>query len=115
MDYSNLPPEIKDKRRKEALASWHKLSPEQKRTRERKYALKKLYGITPDQFDEMLREQEGKCALCKEPFAETPHVDHCHTTGKVRGLLHTKCNTGIGMFGDNPQKLALAIEYLRAS
>ena len=108
-------PEWLQKQRERARRSWHQLTPEQKRTRERKYALKKLYGLTPEQFDELMEAQQGRCALCKEPFDKTPHVDHDHATGKVRGLLHTNCNTALGSFRDSPEILRLAIEYLQAA
>jgi Recombination endonuclease VII len=81
----------------------------------RKYNLKKMYGITLDQFAAMLAEQGSVCAICK---ADTPrgkgawHVDHCHSTGRVRGLLCHDCNTGIGKLKDSPQLLRDAISYL---
>ena len=81
----------------------------------RKYHLKKLYGITPAQFDALLLSQNGKCAICK---TDAPggkgawHVDHCHHTGKVRGLLCHDCNTGIGKLKDSPRLLRDAISYL---
>ena len=77
---------------------------------------KKRYGITVDDYNSMLEEQGHRCAICK---AESPdkrcvrfHVDHCHTTGKVRGLLCNNCNIGLGKFQDNPQFLIEAAKYL---
>ena len=80
----------------------------------RKYQLNKLYGITPEQHDVMLFKQQNKCAICRE-LLSTPHVDHCHTTGKVRGLLCINCNHGIGKFKDNIDMLQHAINYLKQS
>ena len=54
-------------------------------------------------------EQQGKCALCPEPAT---HLDHCHDTGKIRGLLCVKCNSGLGMFKDSVETLKAAIDYL---
>jgi hypothetical protein len=72
------------------------------------------YGITDQQYREMLVEQNGKCAICKKPPTDRRlAVDHCHTTGKVRGLLCMKCNTGLGHFEDNLKFLEEAQEYLR--
>ena len=81
--------------------------------------LKKAYGITLDQYNEMLSKQDGKCMIClsdnngfynKKPKAFA--VDHCHTTGKIRGLLCGDCNTGIGLLKDNIDLLNNAIKYL---
>ena len=70
-----------------------------------------LYGVTPKRFDEMLQEQAGRCLICEEPLRH-PAVDHCHETGKVRGLLCRRCNTAIGGLHDDPALLQRAIEYL---
>lgn len=75
------------------------------------------YGITVDYYNSMLAKQGGGCALCgcKDSGCSKKdrlHVDHCHTTGKVRGLLCTNCNQGLGKFKDNPDRLRKAAEYL---
>lgn len=76
----------------------------------------KQYGLTPAQKDEILTNQAYGCAICgtTEPKGKgkTFHVDHNHTTGKVRGLLCTQCNIGIGMFRESQERLRLAIVYL---
>jgi hypothetical protein len=84
--------------------------------------LKRLYGITVDQYYSMLESQGGGCAICetkvpssrKRKYAsiEMFFVDHCHTTGKVRGLLCSRCNRGIGFFDDSIDKLNSAVNYL---
>ena len=76
------------------------------------------YGITPEQYEVMLKEQKDKCKICERMFDEettVPHVDHCHSTGKVRGLVCRSCNTGLGFFEDNTEWLKKAITYLEAS
>jgi hypothetical protein len=79
----------------------------------RRHALKKLYGITPEQWDEMYETQEGRCLICgKKPRAKRLHVDHCHETGAVRGLLCSPCNSGIAHLNHDPALLARAIDYL---
>jgi len=81
----------------------------------RKYKLKSQYNMTPEQYDEMFNNQEGKCLICKRPeieFKKGLEIDHCHVTGKVRGLLCMDCNTGLGKFKDNITLLQKAIEYL---
>lgn len=78
----------------------------------------KAYGLTPDDYDSLLEKQDGKCAICARPAAEAPgkhglHIDHCHTTGAVRGLLCANCNRGLGLFADDPSALETAAQYLR--
>ena len=82
--------------------------------------LKKL-GISFDDYLTMLKEQNGVCKICKQPeTTSNGHsgkikdlaVDHCHTSGKVRGLLCSSCNSGLGLFKDDVSVLKSAIEYL---
>jgi hypothetical protein len=85
-----------------------------------KYAseLKAKYGISLDDYNRMAAEQGGVCRLCKMPPAgkcrtdRILHVDHSHTTGKVRALLCLKCNRALGMFGDDINALTNAAMYL---
>ncbi len=74
--------------------------------------LTRQYGLSLAQYNEMLDRQHGRCAICREPFHARPAVDHDHASGRVRGLLCTFCNTGIGLFRDDPARLRSAIEYL---
>jgi hypothetical protein len=77
--------------------------------------LKENYGISREDYDRMFSEQKGLCAICKNPpDGDKPlNVDHCHSTGKVRKLLCTKCNFGLGYFRDNISFLDAAAEYLK--
>lgn len=75
------------------------------------------YGITKQQFDNWMQAQDGKCGLCgMEPQGfggvRGLHIDHCHETGRARGLLCGDCNTAIGRFGDDPVRLRAAADYL---
>lgn len=74
-----------------------------------------LYGVTKDYLLALYEKQQGKCAICgDEPKTMRGlHVDHCHTTGAVRGLLCHGCNTGIGALKDDPALLSKAISYLK--
>lgn len=76
------------------------------------------YGITIADFERMRQEQGGCCAVCGRSDSADKrgyrlHVDHCHATGKVRGLLCSNCNLGIGKFGDKPELLDAALQYVR--
>ena len=78
----------------------------------RKYLLKRKYKLTPEEVVAMIEEQEGCCAICGLYRGEKLVIDHNHTTGKVRALLCTGCNTGLGLFGDDEELLNKARSYL---
>jgi len=82
----------------------------------RKQHLKRSYGITPEQYAELLDKQEHKCAVCHTTEPGGKHnifvVDHCHTTGAVRGLLCKDCNIALGLLKDNTDTIANLIRYL---
>jgi hypothetical protein len=80
---------------------------------DKKYKLKKRYGLTMEQHEKMHEIQDGKCAICNEdPYPKKLMVDHCHESSDVRGLLCNTCNLGIGFFKDNKELLQSAINYL---
>ncbi|WP_368666381.1 endonuclease VII domain-containing protein [Micromonospora sp. BL4] len=79
----------------------------------REYHLQRRYGVGQKEFDELLAEQGGVCAICERPDPE--HLDHDHRTGWVRGILCFNCNGGLGQFRDSPMRLARAITYLRGT
>jgi len=76
------------------------------------YYLKWMFNITLEDYNTMLEQQDNKCCICKINYSKTYHVDHCHTTNKVRGLLCDQCNKGLGHFKDNIDYLQSAIKYL---
>ena len=76
-----------------------------------RYRMKK-YGLTKDQFFSIRERQDNRCKICATKFIREPHVDHCHTTDKVRGLLCSKCNTALGLVNDSPEILNSMIVYL---
>jgi hypothetical protein len=80
----------------------------------RKARLKYDYGITPEQYDALLQEQNGLCAICKERPVAKLCVDHDHPTELIRGLLCRLCNLGLGHFKDDIARLRAAIVYLEA-
>ncbi len=75
--------------------------------------LQRKFGITIEHYEQLLAEQDGVCAICKEPPERTRlAVDHDHSTGAIRGLLCSDCNTAIGLLGDDPSTIQSALTYL---
>lgn len=105
--YLNLCKECRNAREK----NYQKPSYEKRR----QYMLKYHYDITPADYNALYEEQKGTCAICglhQTQFDKPLAVDHCHDTGKVRGLLCFDCNTGIGKLKDSPELLQKALDYL---
>lgn len=80
------------------------------------YQMKKNYGIGFFEYDAMFKKQNGLCAICDAPppnhHKKRLNIDHCHTSGRVRGLLCDACNRGIGLLKDSPDLMLKAISYL---
>ena len=120
--YTGKVPRCKDchNKRCRELKPLRPLLAEQQRIGGRKHKIRKAYGISLEVYDLLLHAQDGVCAICKQPetsktrLGHTRHiaVDHDHKDGKVRGLLCTNCNNGIGRFRDNPALLIEAARYL---
>lgn len=102
----------------DARKKWNENNPERAKKSERSRHLKHRYNITLEEYNTMLEEQGGKCKICNSPETKTSHgtgtfaVDHCHETGKVRGLLCNNCNRGLGLFRDDVVILKSALNYL---
>jgi len=80
-----------------------------------KYLFNK-FGITEEDYKLLLEKQDGKCSICKVVLENKyPNIDHCHTTGKVRGILCNCCNRGLGYFKDNEDIMYSAIIYIQNS
>ena len=96
-------------------AKWYEQNKDRMKERMRITAYMRKYGITIEEYEILLAEQNGCCAIClvvTGSDGKRLSVDHNHETGEVRGLLCDNCNTGLGMFKDNPSLLAKAINYL---
>jgi hypothetical protein len=80
----------------------------------RKHYLNKLYGLTTEEYDAMLKARDFRCDICGESEQQDRSlaVDHCHRTGKVRGLLCQACNTAIGKLRDDPSLIRRAASYV---
>lgn len=86
----------------------------------RAYSLQKKFGITIEEYESMCESQAFRCAICQKECRnqrgnrkDVLAVDHCHKTGKIRGLLCMTCNTGLGHFEDDTDTLTRAITYIR--
>jgi hypothetical protein len=96
------------------LANLERVRATQKASK-RRFKLKQV-GITEDKWQTTFDSQHGLCAICQTKLQRNGrevHMDHCHKTGKFRGILCHHCNRGIGMLGDNPDRLIRAAEYLK--
>jgi len=69
------------------------------------------YGLSLQEVENLIASQDGKCAICREA-QEDLQIDHCHDSGKVRGMLCGPCNRALGLFKDNPNSIKRAVEYL---
>jgi hypothetical protein len=105
------------KKMKKNYKNWTNKNP----THRKNNRLVSMYGITLDQYNQMVVVQNNKCAICKQPETVVDKttdktkelcVDHCHVTNKIRGLLCNSCNRGIGNLKDNPTVCRAASDYL---
>jgi len=83
--------------------------------RAKSHQLKYKFGITIEDYDRLLKQQDGRCAICRmEPGDKAFDVDHDHAHEQVRGLLCAQCNKALGLFKDDCASLQRAMEYLNA-
>jgi hypothetical protein len=94
------------------------------REKQRATHIKRTYGIDWDVYLELFSKQRGECGICKILLSthiqvdndhEVAHIDHCHITGKIRGLLCNKCNSAIGYFNESPLLCKLGATYLEVN
>ena len=97
---------------------WERANPDRVHKSTRRAALRRKYGITPEDYDQLLAKQGGRCAICA---TDTPvngrgdryfDVDHDHHTQEVRGLVCMRCNTLLGRLENDPNRVRLAYAYL---
>lgn len=94
------------------VAKWQRDNNYRHNEKTKSYLLRSKYGLTRDDLNAIIEAQGGRCLICNQQ-TEKLRVDHCHVTGKVRGLLCHGCNTGIGLLGEEPDRLEAAAAYLR--
>lgn len=90
------------------LAAYRKANP--RRVKNKNF--KDRYGITVDEYEAMKNAQDGRCRICLAT-GRVLYVDHCHNSGKIRGLLCSQCNSGLGMLKDSSVLVKRALDYLR--
>jgi len=108
--------------KKEYHKKWFAQNKEKLKVYRRAADLKKNYGVSLDQYNDMLVFQNALCAICHKPETQVHHktgfpyslaVDHCHKTNKVRELLCSNCNRTLGMVNDNIELMQKMIEYVQ--
>lgn len=101
---------------------WYQKNKEYSKQKHRNHKLLRAYNITIEDYDKLFEEQKGVCGVCKKPESSVDSrqqvvrrlaVDHCHSTGKVRGLLCQACNTTLGKVEERADILLAMVEYLR--
>lgn len=101
----------------EETSLWYKAN----KDKAKNSSLKRLYGISLNEYNARILAQSNCCPLCNKEFEEgpfgpnSPVVDHCHTHGHVRGIICNECNRGLGYFRDNPTALRKAATYLESN
>lgn len=109
----------------ERVTGWQRANKDRYNAKQRRYRaankerirdqyVRRTFGITLADYERMLDEQDGGCAICgaPEPEGSSLHVDHDHDTGEVRALLCFPCNNALGLLGDDPERVATLLEYL---
>lgn len=102
-----------------AIKKWIAAHPTRRQEISHRSRLKTKYKLTPEAYQKMLDIQFGACAICKQAETNTSGntkflcVDHCHTTGKIRGLLCKSCNIAIGSVKESQERLLAAAAYLK--
>jgi hypothetical protein len=107
-------------KRSEEKAAYYQANKEKMKEQVMRAKMYRKYGITIEEYDAMYADQNGVCAICNQPESlmlrgaiKRLAIDHCHETGKIRGLLCFSCNTALGSFKDDPAIITAALSYLR--
>lgn len=97
------------------VKTWKRNNPQRNKILQKRTVLKRKYKISLEEFNGMLDSQQNKCMICNKTFknAKSTHVDHCHKSGKIRGLLCTNCNIALGYFKDSLSTIRSALKYLK--
>ena len=101
---------------KRSKKNWESKTKQERQNINTKIRLKYNYGLSVEQFEALVKEQNNQCFICgvEGGYNNKPlYVDHCHKSRQVRRLLCQHCNSGLGMFKDSPELLLKAAEYLK--
>jgi hypothetical protein len=97
------------------------LMPYKNKEHKRENQLKRRFGLSQAEYDDMSEAQGHSCAICRRPERDSVNgvvkrmaVDHEHVTGRIRGLLCSSCNRGIGLFDDDPETIRSAARYIES-
>ena len=117
LDTRRLDPEAKKASMKAAQARYNERYPERRAAQQRHAHMKANYGLTLDTVEALIAHRHGTCDICgcapaPDSLGRTLRVDHDHNTGKVRGMLCSECNLGLGKFQDDIMRLCGAAQYL---
>ena len=116
--WASLPEEERKIRRHnvEYQRAYREKNREKVRELSRKTHIMRKFNMTIEQYDKMLKNQNGVCAICKDSCSTGNNlaIDHNHTTGKVRALLCKNCNTAIGLMKEDVERMLSAIEYIKS-
>lgn len=83
------------------------------KAKKRRQRLQSDHGLGPQEYALLLQVQTGLCAICRQPeVGRRLAVDHCHATGRIRGLLCSRCNTALGLLDDSGDRLRKAADYI---
>lgn len=96
--------------------NWNSKPKEERKRLNTKNRLQSYYNLSVENYQQMLDKQEQKCYICdtsNNSSGKRLFVDHCHVTGNIRKLLCQQCNSGLGMFKDNPELLIKAADYIK--
>lgn len=104
--------------KREHTQKWYAANSERAREQHRWLARRRKYGLTQEQWNALFAAQNSCCAICEAVESGSKrgwHTDHCHTSGRVRGILCHHCNFMVGNAKDNPERLEAAARYLRGN
>lgn len=106
---------------RERVKAWRTANPEKSRASIRVCVMRQRYGLTVEEYDRISIGQNGTCAICKRPETATHDglvkrlaIDHCHSTGQIRGFLCFRCNSAVGNMGEDAARMRAAADYIEA-
>ena len=113
---SGLRSNCKDCVRERNNSRYHNSDKKAAAKRSRKHSLRILYGISPEQYEQMFKNQQGLCAICQQPEKNKSYlsIDHCHSSQEIRSLLCGNCNSAIGLLQDSSKIIFSAASYLQS-